>query len=58
MAFVPFSEKSRLWSLSAKNFAKRCLAACDALASDPWQLAPAVGLQVMECSFQRLTKKR
>jgi hypothetical protein len=58
MAFVPFSEKSRLWEPVALELRKRApRPARDSLAFDPWQLAPVVGLHVMQCSFQGLTEE-
>jgi hypothetical protein len=55
MPFVPFSERSKEWEPLAVELRKKApRAARDEVAFDPWKLAPAVGLRVVECSFQGL----
>lgn len=54
--FVPFSDRSKLWEPQAEGLRKMVLpSVCGTLVFDPWQLAPKVGLQVVECEFPGLT---
>jgi hypothetical protein len=58
MAFVPFRERSREWEPLAQELRRKVPRPDrDAIAFDPWQLAPAVGLRVIECSFQGLSEE-
>lgn len=55
MAFVPFSKRSKKWEPLAEQLRRKVPRPDrDAVAFDPWKLAPAVGLTVIECSFQGL----
>jgi IrrE N-terminal-like domain len=55
--FVPFSDASRLWEPRAEELRGMVPPSPrGTLAFDPWQLAPQVGLRVIECTFAGLTE--
>jgi hypothetical protein len=55
VAFVPFSKRSKEWEPRAQQLRKMVpWPDREAVAFDPWKLAPKVGLTVLECSFQGL----
>jgi hypothetical protein len=55
--FVPFSSKSKLWEPRAEKLRAMVPPSPNGtLAFDPWQLAPLVGLCVVECTFGGLTE--
>lgn len=55
MPFLPFSKRSKRWEPLAAQLRRMVPRPDqDALAFNPWKLAPAVGLVVIECSFQGL----
>jgi hypothetical protein len=55
VAFVPFSKRSKKWEPLAEQLRRKVPRPDrDAVVFDPWRLAPAVGLTVIECSFQGL----
>jgi hypothetical protein len=53
-SFVPFSQESKRWEELALTLRARVPAQAGTLAFDPWQLAPKVGLRVIDCLFQGL----
>ncbi len=58
MAFLPFSEKSKVWEPLAQELRRKVpRSKNNSVAFDPWELAPKVGLRVVDCEFQGLDEK-